>query len=284
MGTAKTPNTSIPGGLIPSPIISYGGSGDTWGYGSLDYTHVNDSTFGFAISLRLGGIRCFLNTFSMAVFWGTGGTSYVTLAWGEVDSITNVAVASNVLTVTVPNSAIPGQLVSFSNVANATFLNGNAYIVTSATSSQITAYTTHVDYASASDTGKATVYLTLNRPTVPQPGGASYDYSTYLGIQTISGLNPGSQYMLYPYVNDLSGGGVQFVLDNDIPGFGAVGNPPCAFPYNAAGIQTATAFQGRNDHVALSAGPLVVTAGTTSGGAIGMGGTQGAQGGTIVAP
>jgi hypothetical protein len=72
-------------------------------------------------------------------------------------TITNVAVTSNVLTVTAVNTFQVGDPITFSSVGTATFLNGVtvnvATIIGGGTG--FTASFTHIDYASAPDTGTA---------------------------------------------------------------------------------------------------------------------------------
>jgi hypothetical protein len=81
-------------------------------------------------------------------------------------SITNISIASNVLTVTVsPANAAsanfaPGFQASFSGLANATFLNGQTVTVSAVTSTTITAPFTHANYSAS---GSGTV--TANVPT-----------------------------------------------------------------------------------------------------------------------
>jgi hypothetical protein len=70
-------------------------------------------------------------------------------------TITNIALASNVVTVTVPNKAQAGRTVTFSGIGTATYLNGQTLTVTSATGTQISAAFTHANDTSHADTGTA---------------------------------------------------------------------------------------------------------------------------------
>lgn len=72
-----------------------------------------------------------------------------------VPAITNIAITSNVLTVNVNvNHFTAGNLVVFSGVGTADFLNGiTVTVLAGVTSTQFTANYTHADYASAADTG-----------------------------------------------------------------------------------------------------------------------------------
>ncbi|HWY07446.1 MAG TPA: hypothetical protein VNY24_11345 [Candidatus Acidoferrales bacterium] len=77
---------------------------------------------------------------------------------GELTSptaISNVAITSNVLTLTVGSTAglAAGQQVGLSGLTSATFLNGVTITITAVTATTVTANFTHADYTSASDTG-----------------------------------------------------------------------------------------------------------------------------------
>jgi hypothetical protein len=67
--------------------------------------------------------------------------------------VTNIAISSNVLTVTTANSLLPGAQVSLLGLSNATFLDGLPLVVATASGTQFTAPVVHADYASAVDTG-----------------------------------------------------------------------------------------------------------------------------------
>jgi len=70
--------------------------------------------------------------------------------------ITAVAVANNILTVTAANSFSAGQKVYFSGLLAATFLNGQAVLLMSASGSSFTAFFQSTNYAAA-DIGTANV-------------------------------------------------------------------------------------------------------------------------------
>jgi len=74
---------------------------------------------------------------------------------GESDTITNVAITTNVLTVSAINTFTVGVPVTLAGLTTATFLNGQIVIVTATTGSNFTATFAHADYASAPDTGTA---------------------------------------------------------------------------------------------------------------------------------
>jgi hypothetical protein len=80
-----------------------------------------------------------------------GGTSPSSYNIAQ-ESITNVQVASGVLTITASNTLPVGAQVNFLNLANATFLNGQTVTITSASSTQFTAATTDANYGPAAET------------------------------------------------------------------------------------------------------------------------------------
>lgn len=93
-------------------------------------------------------------------------------------TITNIAITSDVLTVTAANTFQAGEVVTFAGLTTATFLNTGSVTILTASGTQFTASYTHGDYASASDTGTASIPL------------ASYiaitNVGTNLGIQPTS--------------------------------------------------------------------------------------------------
>ena len=70
-------------------------------------------------------------------------------------NLTNIAITSNVLTVTAVNTFQAGDPVTFAGLATATFLNAQTVNVISSNGSSFTANFTHADYASAPDSGTA---------------------------------------------------------------------------------------------------------------------------------
>lgn len=109
-----------------------------------------------------------------------------------VPAVTNIAIATNVLTVTCDNHFAPagGQLVVFSGLSNASFLNGQVVTVTAATPTSFTASFTHADYSTA-DTGSV-LYAIDSSGAVLAPipdgvtvasstAGSSVDVGTYYG-------------------------------------------------------------------------------------------------------
>jgi hypothetical protein len=73
----------------------------------------------------------------------------------ETDTITNIALVSNVLTVTAANNLQSGQSVTFSGIATSTYLNGQTIRVLTASGTQFTASYTHANDPSHPDTGSA---------------------------------------------------------------------------------------------------------------------------------
>lgn len=72
-------------------------------------------------------------------------------------TITNIALASNVLTVTAVNSYTIGQRVLFAGLTTNTFLNGTVATLTAATGTNFTATVQHADVGTGADTGTATL-------------------------------------------------------------------------------------------------------------------------------
>jgi hypothetical protein len=75
---------------------------------------------------------------------------------GENASITNVAIATNVATLTAINAFTVGEVVNLSGLTTATFLNGQVVTVTGSTGTTFTFTFAHADYPSAADTGSVT--------------------------------------------------------------------------------------------------------------------------------
>lgn len=87
------------------------------------------------------------------------GEAYGALrARSTTSTITNVAITTNVLTVSCTNTFEAGEIVNLTGLTTATFLNNQTVTVSSAGGSSFTAAFTHADYASAADTGTAVGY------------------------------------------------------------------------------------------------------------------------------
>jgi hypothetical protein len=97
--------------------------------------------------------------------------------------ITNVAITSDVLTITTSSTLTgvlaKGDQVQFFNVAVATFLNQTSCIVDSVSANSFTASYLHADYASAADTGDA-VASNIN----PTTGGSQPTWNTSVSVNS----------------------------------------------------------------------------------------------------
>lgn len=76
---------------------------------------------------------------------------------GSTEAITQVAVASNIVTVTATNTFTPGQRVTIFGLGTATFLNGVTLTVLTGGGSNFTAKYTYPNYGPAGDTGTAQI-------------------------------------------------------------------------------------------------------------------------------
>lgn len=82
--------------------------------------------------------------------WGNGSDETYTT---QATTITNIALTSNVVTITCSNTFQVGQIVFLYGIGTAIFLNGQRLTITAATPTSFTAAFTHANYVSASDTG-----------------------------------------------------------------------------------------------------------------------------------
>jgi hypothetical protein len=80
-----------------------------------------------------------------------GGTTPATYNIAQ-ENVTSVQVASGVLTITAANSFPVGMQVTFQNLGNATFLNGQTVTIATASATQFTAATTDANYSTAPET------------------------------------------------------------------------------------------------------------------------------------
>ena len=85
------------------------------------------------------------------------GSGYVYLFNPKGAAITNVALTTNVVTITALNNLAAGDIVLINGVTTATFLNGQTLTVLagSLSATVFTANFTHADYGTAGDTGFA---------------------------------------------------------------------------------------------------------------------------------
>lgn len=100
-------------------------------------------------------VSFYLYPASAAASWQAGTTYTVgqVVNFGQSASISNIAITSDVLTVTAVNSFQAGDSISFAGITTASFLNNQTVTVLTSTGTTFTANFTHGDYASASDTG-----------------------------------------------------------------------------------------------------------------------------------
>ena len=75
---------------------------------------------------------------------------------GNKATITNIALTSNVITVTCANNFFVGQNISMSGLTTNTFLNNTSLVIVTCSGSQFTAACTHGNVVSGADTGTAT--------------------------------------------------------------------------------------------------------------------------------
>jgi hypothetical protein len=128
-------------------------------------------------------------------------------------------------------------------------------------------------YASTTTSVTWTWGITIYRGTVPKPTAASsVANDTYSGSQEVTGLTPGDTYNFFPYLDDIGGTGVNFINSDEVVD-GATGTP--AIAYGVSVTLPPTFYQGRNDRIPLSTGPVAVSvpsSGTGGGSGGGAGG------------
>jgi hypothetical protein len=152
MGTnplnSSTDLSGTPGkvGVTPYSIVP-----NTWGSASFPAFQArhNARNLSEMVNLRNGNFAFAVESVNVV------GTSVSNMG---VAPITNVALTSNVVTITAANNFTMGQVVYLNGLTTATFLNGTAVQIlsTGLSTSQFEAAFTHADYASAADTGTAT--------------------------------------------------------------------------------------------------------------------------------
>jgi len=138
----------------------------------VDNTQRRENVYGVATfvgsspSYVQGGIRVnyFLEKIkaqSMIPVWceaqSTSGSGYIYILNTVGGLITNIALTTNVVTITVNNNLAAGDKVLISGVTTATFLNGQTLTVLagSLSATVFTANFTHANYGTAGDTGFA---------------------------------------------------------------------------------------------------------------------------------
>jgi len=142
-------------------------------------------TGGGVIPLSTGVTGLYQGTGQVLVIRAAGSYSGATLGSAP---ITNVAITSNVLTITATNTFVPGQIVTFTGLTTATFLNGQTVTIATASGSQFTANFTHANYVSAADTGTASL-ISLALTLYEVPASLLPIANTLVGAQTFTNWN-----------------------------------------------------------------------------------------------
>lgn len=114
-------------------------------------------------------------------WWNSQELAFTCNPTAATSAITNVAITSNVLTLTTTNSWVKNNVLIVSGLTTSTFLNGQILVVLSATSSIITAAFVHPDVANA-DTGTLTAASTQDY-TVSAP---NFTHVEHASVQDIS--------------------------------------------------------------------------------------------------
>jgi hypothetical protein len=91
--------------------------------------------------------------FDDTVYGEVRGCQFISFVGTVSSSITSVSITSNVVTLTVGNAFVAGNIVIPYGLTTATFLNGQNLLVATASGSQITANFTHANYGPTADTG-----------------------------------------------------------------------------------------------------------------------------------
>ncbi len=145
---------------------------------------------------------------------------------GEVDTITNIAITTNVLTVTATNTFTVGAEVKLTGLTTATFLNNVTVVVTSSTGTTFLATFAHGDYASASDSGSATnaagVFIAIansgpgysgaKQPNTPAFWSAYVDSEATITIFSAPDACTGRKSDVDDYSVPLGAGSVEFLV------------------------------------------------------------------------
>lgn len=114
------------------------------------------------------------------------GTGAVHQAFGTaIATITNVALTSNVVTITASNSYSAGQYVQPTGLSGASFLNFQTGLILTATSTQFTYAFTHANYTSTPDSGNAEI-ITDNVISIGMEGSGTVNIGGSIHIPQIS--------------------------------------------------------------------------------------------------
>ena len=111
--------------------------------------------------------------------WNNQELAFTCNSTNNVGTITNVAIDGNgVLTVTANNTFFYGNPVLLAGLTTATNLNGQLVSVVTSSATQFTAQTNFGTYASAADTGTATVQTTQDYQIAAQYDASTQDYGS----------------------------------------------------------------------------------------------------------
>jgi hypothetical protein len=114
-------------------------------------------------------------------WWNNQEVAFTCSSTAVTSAITNVALTSNIVTLTTANAWKVGDLLMPSALVTATFLNGQILAVVTASATQITAAFVHANYGSAADTGTLTNTTTQDY-TVAAPEFSHIEHASVLDI------------------------------------------------------------------------------------------------------
>jgi hypothetical protein len=124
--------------------------------------------------------------------------------WSQTATVTNVAIASGVVTITANNSFLIGEPVRITGLSTAIFLNDViGFYVTSANATQFTFATSLPDYSSSPDSGTAYATVPISQRNTPQiwsPMDISVLFSDLYSIKRVSVTDGSDRYIIIsPY-------------------------------------------------------------------------------------
>jgi hypothetical protein len=147
-------------------------------------------------------------------------------------TITNIAIANNVITATAANGFKVGQVVTFTGVGTNTFLNAQQATIVTASGSSFTAVFSHADVVSGADTGTVTVCSGAPGFGTSDPQGNPIGLPAWSWGESASLVNINSTAFPQPVTPD-----VEFVRELT-PAYGSSGNKPqiCMFADEQNGV------------------------------------------------